>query len=128
MSEKIKLSILEESLLRALQALDSQVQRAMERTPQQREESGVQKWKPFEERVEKLTGFILDAFGESIELDSVIILTQTMAKALSMLCEDLGTEGLGDLRSAYVEDTLRVLSIEIERAQRVLKKEQFQLM
>ena len=128
MSEKIKLSVLEESLLRALQALDSQVQRAMERTPAEREESGVQKWKPFEERVEKLTGLILDAFGETIELDSIIILTQTMAKALSMLCEDLGTEGLGDLRSAYVEDTLRVLSIEIERAQRVLKKEHVQLM
>ncbi len=128
MKEKVKLTILEESLIRALQALDSQVQRAMERTPAQREESGVQKWKPFEERVEKLTGLILDAFGESIELDSVIILTQTMAKSLSMLCEDLGSEGLGELRSAYVEDTLRLLSIDIERAQRVLKKEQVQLM
>ncbi len=128
MSEPEKLSILEESLIRALRALDSQIQRAIERTPSQREESGVQKWKPYEDRVEKLTGLILDAFGETIELDSVIILTQTMAKALSMLCEDLGSEGLGAIRSAYVEDTLRVLSIEIERAQRVFKKEQVSLM
>lgn len=123
-----KLSVLEESLLRALEALDSQIQRSMQRTPAEREEQGVQKWKPIEERVEKLTGLLLDAFGNTIELDSIIILSQTMAKALSMICSDLGVEGLGDVRSRYVEDTLRLLSIEIERTQRLLKRSEISLM
>lgn len=121
MSKDQKLPLLDESLLRALELIDSQISRAMERTPAQREESGVQKWKPLEERVEKLSTLILDNFGERVELDSVVVLTQVFTKVLSIICQELGEEGLGTMRSEYVKNTLSLLDIEIQRAGVVFK-------
>ncbi|HMO17592.1 MAG TPA: hypothetical protein PKA63_05210 [Oligoflexia bacterium] len=128
MEKSNRLPKLEEGLILALQALDNQVKRALERTPAEREESGVQKWKPHEERIEKVCGFVLDNFGEEIELDSVLIMSQAFVKVLSIICDELGAHGLGDIRSSYVKETLSRLSIEIERSKNIFREDSPRLM
>jgi len=128
MDKPNRLPKLEEGLLLALNALDNQVKRAMERTPAEREVAGVQKWKPHDERIEKVCGFVLDNFGEDIELDSILIMSQAFVKILSILCDELKTEGLGDIRSAYVTEALSKLAIEIERTQNIFREEAPRLM
>ena len=123
-----KLPLLDESLIRALELIDSQIARAMERTPAEREVSGVQKWKPFEERIERLSGLLLDNFGERVQLDSVVVLSQVMVKVLSILCQEMGSDGLGDVRGQYVQEALKLLEIEIERSIAVFKEEKGILM
>ena len=123
-----KLPLLDESLIRALELIDSQIARAMERTPAEREVSGVQKWKPFEERIERLSGLLLDNFGERVQLDSVVVLSQVMVKVLSILCQEMGSDGLGDVRGQYVQEALKLLEIEVERSIAVFKEEKGILM
>ena len=42
---------LEAGIVQAMQALDRQIARRMERSPGEREEKGVQKWDPFSEKI-----------------------------------------------------------------------------
>lgn len=102
---------LEEGLAQALKAIDNQIARAMQRSPAQRELHGVQKWEPYAERVEKIATFLLQEVGDgSIELDSLLVCAQAFAKALQLLCSDLGEEGLGKIRSAYCLDAMEKIT------------------
>jgi hypothetical protein len=113
---------LEGGLLQAMRALDNQIARAMERTPAEREVSGVQKWTPYAERVELVSTFLLESFGdEEVKLDSVLILAQAFPKVLAILSDELGREALGKVRSAYVEAVLENLEREMGRAVRSIK-------
>lgn len=96
-------TVLESGLLSALCALDSQVARALNKTPEERETYGLEKWEIYQAKLEQLTGFLLDCFSEQqVQLDSLLVLSQATAKALSMITEDLGESGLGKTRSRYV--------------------------
>jgi hypothetical protein len=98
---------LEEGLLQAMKAIDNQVARAMQRSPEERERLGVQKWEPYESRIEHLTAFILSEVGDnSVTLDSLVVLAQSFTKALRLVSEDLGAEGLGQVRSSYCLDAM----------------------
>ncbi len=111
---------LEEGLLQAMRAVDNQVARAMQRTPAERDVHGVQKWEPYETRVEHIAAFILNELGsETITLDAMIVLAQSFTKALRLVTHDLGGEGLGSMRAAYCLDAME----KIERdAQRVMQE------
>jgi hypothetical protein len=93
---------LEDGLLTALRAIDNQIRREMQRTPAERETLGTQKWEPYQKRVELLVPLLLSEFGDqTIELDGLVVLSQVLSKTLKLLVEELGSEGLGKLRSAY---------------------------
>lgn len=98
-------SPLEESLITAMQGIDKQILREVSsRSPVSRQEHGVQKWEPIEKRVEYLSGFILNELGEStVGLDSVLVMAQAFSLALQMVSEDLGEEGLGEVRTSYLK-------------------------
>jgi len=114
--KEVKLPPLEEGLLRAMKALDSQIARAMSRTPSQREEHGVQKWEPHSERVERVCILVMQALGErEVELDSVIVLAQAFSKALNLLADDLGEKGLGKMRTNYVLSAAKSILTDAER-------------
>ncbi len=114
--KEVKLPPLEEGLLRAMKALDSQIARAMSRTPSQREEHGVQKWEPYSERVERVCILVMQALGErEVELDSVIVLAQAFSKALNLLADDLGEKGLGKMRTNYVLSAAKSILTDAER-------------
>lgn len=93
---------LEEALVRAMEALDNQVAREMQRDPKAREAHGVQKWEPFSKRIEHIASLSIEAFAEQrVGLDSILILSQSFAKLLKIAVTELGEEGLGELRSNY---------------------------
>ncbi len=101
---------MEDSLIGALKALDNQILRAIQRDPATRAIEGVQKWQPYQDRIESICSLLLNALGEKdIDLDGLIILTQAMSKTLNFVTEDLGPDGLGKLRSAYIKDTFEKL-------------------
>jgi hypothetical protein len=107
---------LEEGLLQAMKSLDSQIARAMQRTPSEREVHGVQKWEPYETRVENLTAFLLNELGDnSVSLDSLLVLSQAFTKALRLACDDLGRGGLGAVRSSYCIDALQKIARDASR-------------
>lgn len=100
--EEVKLSPLEEGILRAMSAVDKQVLREMQRTPAELEMHGVQKWEPYQKRIEFITSFVLNMLGEDkVQLDSLLVFAQAFSKSLALIIEDLGEEGLGQLRSDY---------------------------
>lgn len=120
--EKEKLSPLEEAIVRAMKAIDNQVAREMQRSPAERDAHGVQKWKPYDARIESLTAFILNKLGENeVELDSLLVLSQSFARALRLVVEDLGQEGLGDVRSEYCRKALETLSEDGRRGNDLLR-------
>lgn len=93
---------LEAGLLTAMRAVDNQVARAMQRTPEELSKHGVQKWEPYQQRIETITSFILDSVGaQQVELDSLLVLSQAFTKALTLLVNDLDEKGLGHVRSEY---------------------------
>ena len=97
-----KPSPLEAGILSALRSIDNQVARNMLRTPAEREVSGVQKWEPYDQKIELITSLVLENLANrAIELDGVLVLAQAMCKALQMYCDELGQEGLGKMRSEY---------------------------
>lgn len=105
--DKLKGLPFQDSLLGALKAIDNQVARQMQRTPAEREESGVQKWSPLTDKIEETTSIILDGFADGyVQLDSLLVLSQSLVKAFYLIVEDVGAEDLGDLRSAYCQDAL----------------------
>ena len=94
--------ILEQSLLSAMCAIDNQISREMQRTPEQLDRLGVQKWEPLSKRVELVCAFILESLGHNrIELDSILVLAHAYTRALQLVIEDLGPSGLGQVRSSY---------------------------
>lgn len=124
MSKKEKLPPLEEGLLRAMQALDNQVSREMQRSPEELEKHGVQKFTPYEKRVELVTSYVLDLLADQVtSLDSLLILSQSMAKALYLFAEELGKDGLGAVRSRYTEVALQNISRDADMGIRGLRTE-----
>lgn len=106
-----KITPLEEGLLKALRAIDAQVAREMQRTPAEREESGSQKWEPFNKRIENIAAFLIDHISEqNIQLDSLIVLSQALTKVLKIFSEDMGEDGLGRIRTTYIRWTLENLA------------------
>lgn len=115
---------LEEGLLQAMKALDTQIARAMQRTPAEREVHGVQKWEPYETRVENLTAFVLNELGDNtVSLDSLLVLSQAFTKALRLACDDLGPGGLGAVRSSYCIDALQKIARDASRGLTELSQE-----
>lgn len=114
---KEKAEPLADGIARAMQALDRQIAREMQRTPAEREEHGVQKWDPYQKRVELICALLLNGFGdESFSLDGFIVLSQAFSKSLQLLAEDLGADGLGELRSKYVRWCLENIQQDCFRA------------
>jgi hypothetical protein len=108
---------MEEGLLQAMRAIDNQIARALQRTPAEREAHGVQKWEPYEARVEDLVAFILNQLGDSTaSLDSLFVLSQAFTKALRLASEDLGADGLGAMRSAYCIDAMEKIGLDASKA------------
>lgn len=117
-----QLSPLEEGLLRAMNAVDKQISREMQRTPAELEVHGVQKWEPYQKRIEFITSFILNQLGEEkVDLDSVLVLSQAFSKALALVVDDLGDEGLGKLRSEYVTTAAENIDRDAFRVRQALK-------
>ena len=99
---------LESGLLQAMKAIDNQIARAMQRSPAEREVHGVQKWEPYATRVESITGFLLEEVGDTnVGIDSLLVCAQAFAKALQLVCDELGPDGLGDVRASYCLDAMR---------------------
>ncbi|MCB0328289.1 MAG: hypothetical protein KDD70_01460 [Bdellovibrionales bacterium] len=105
--KKVNIS-LEEALLRYLQLLDNQIAREMQRTPSEREVSGVQKWEPIQKRVEHVASLTIEGYGsEIVQLDSLIVTAEAFARTIRILAEELGEDGLGKTRSSYVRETAK---------------------
>ena len=112
---------LEQGLLTAMRALDNQIARAMQRSPSEREVHGVQKWEPISTRVENVCAFVLNSLGdEDVTLDSLLVLSQAMAKSLALVVDDLGAEGLGAMRTGYVSSALERIADDASRTLRGL--------
>lgn len=123
-SNEEKLSPLEESLLRAMSAIDNQIAREMQRYPEQVERHGVQKWEPHGKRVELITSFLMNALGDQkINMDSLLVLAQAGAKALSLIIADLGSEGLGKVRSDYCRVAMDAIASDARRANQSLHEQ-----
>jgi len=115
---------LEEGILKAMRALDSQIARRMQRTPTEREAEGVQKWAPYALKVEELTALMMNALGdEEITLDSILVFSQALTKALKLIIEDLESDGLGQIRSGYCQATLEKITRDCEDGLSVIKGE-----
>ena len=111
MSSGTKRGKLEDGLITALRAIDNQVAREMQRSPADRELHGVQKWQPFEKRVESISLLLLDAIADQeINLDSLLVMSQALSKALSLLTQDLGVSGLGTVRTEYCLQAANAIS------------------
>jgi hypothetical protein len=108
----------------AMRALDNQVARDWQkRAPEDRESLGVLKWEPINTRVENLSVFLLESFGDQlIGLDSLLIMSQAMAKSLQLIVDELGAEGLGEVRKAYCLGAAENISRDIARLQQALKE------
>ena len=91
-----KLPMMEAGLQQCMRAIDNQIARELQRSPAEREQHGVQKWEPFQERTERLVTFLLNQLGdETVGLDALLVLSQATSKALTLLTEDMGEDGLG---------------------------------
>ncbi len=107
----------------AMRALDNQVAKDWQkRAPEERESLGVLKWEPINIRVENLSVFLLESFGDQlIGLDSLLIVSQAMAKSLQLIADELGQEGLGEVRRAYCQGASDNIMRDIARLQQSLK-------
>lgn len=107
----------EEGLLQAMKAIDNQIARALQRTPSERELQGVQKWEPYESRIEHVTAFLLNQLGDGeIAFDSLIVFAQAFTKALRFAAEDLGPDGLGSMRTEYCRDAMQKIERDAGKA------------
>ena len=122
MKKELKRSPFEEGLVRMLAAVDNQIAREMQRTPGELEEHGVQKWEPFQKRIEIIVSAVLNGLGEQeISLDSLLVFSQAMSKALLLSIEDLSEGGLGKVRGAYCLSAAKNIEGDMIRALKVLK-------
>lgn len=112
----------EDGFLKALKALDNQVARELQRSPAEREIHRLQRWEPYERRVEQVSILLLDLLGEEqVQLDSLFITAQAMTKALQIVAHDLGEEGLGKMRTGYCIDTMEKISTDAHRTLALLR-------
>lgn len=119
-----KRPLLEESLIIAMRAIDNQIAREMQRDPKELERHGVQKWEPYEKRVELITALVLDAIGDQeVQLDSLLVMAQSFAKALHLYCEDIGKGDLGKLRTTYCQNAFKNIEQDAVRGEKTLKGE-----
>lgn len=110
MSKKVKESPLEKGLGMMMKAIDNQVAREMQRSPSERDEAGVRKWGPHSKRIERLAAELVGGLGEEkFQLDALLVLSQASAKALQIFVEELGEEGLGEVRSDYCQVALEAI-------------------
>jgi hypothetical protein len=118
-----KRSLLEENLVKVLSAIDTQIAREMQRTPAQREEHGVQKWEPYQKRVELIVSRVLNSLGDQeVTLDGVLVFAQAMSKTLLLAVEDLGADGLGKIRSSYCEAAMQNIAQDVSRGLQMLRQ------
>lgn len=116
------LSKLEGALLTTLKSLDNQMAREMQRSPEQLEKLGVQKWEPISKRVELITGFLLDRIGDDdIKIESLLVLLQSLSKTLYLLSDELQSDGLGKIRAEYILDTSQKVSYDVKRIVEIVK-------
>lgn len=117
---------LEEGLLRALKALDNQVAREwQQRGAGEREIQGVSRTEAIDKRVESLTSYLIELFGdEEVGLESLMILGQSACKALSLLADELGPEGLGQVRSSHLIRAAGFIDRDIRRIDEELGERQ----
>jgi hypothetical protein len=116
-------SLLEENLVKVLSAIDTQIAREMQRTPAQREEHGVQKWEPYQKRVELIVSRVLNSLGDQeVTLDGVLVFAQAMSKTLLLAVEDLGADGLGKIRSSYCEAAMQNIAQDVSRGLQMLRQ------
>lgn len=118
-----KVSRAEEGLRQAMQAVDSQVAREVfRRDPAEKEKHGVQNWAPVDERIERTSSFILNMLGENeVQLESLLVFAQAFPKVLQLLVEDLGEDGLGQVRTAYCLEAAKRIAQTAERTAEALK-------
>lgn len=108
---------LEGGVLQALSAVDSQLDRALQRTPGERETLGVSKEVPMAERVERVAAFIIDRIGDrSASLEALTVLAEAHVKALAMMADELGSEHLGKVRSSLLSHALDRMAADASRA------------
>lgn len=118
-----KLTPLEEGLLTAMRALDNQIMKEVgKRSPADLETRGVQKWEPYQTRVERVCSFVLDALGtEQLKLDSLLVMSQAMVKTLELVVDELGPDGLGQIRTGYCTSALEQITKDAERGLQAIK-------
>lgn len=122
-SKQEKRSLLEENLVKVLSAIDTQIAREMQRTPAQREDHGVQKWEPYQKRVELIVSRVLNSLGDQeVTLDGVLVFAQAMSKTLLLAVEDLGADGLGKVRSSYCEAAMQNIAQDVSRGLQMLRQ------
>jgi hypothetical protein len=118
-----KLPPLQESILTTMHALDQQIAREMQRTPEELEAHGVQKWEPYQKRIEALTTLILEQVGENrFSLDPLLVLVQTFSKAMQLLITEIGAEGLGKVRAEYCTTALSQVLRDCEKGLSTLRE------
>lgn len=114
--------LLETNLLALLHNLDTQVARAMQRTPAELEEEGLNKQSIYLEKIEKISQIVLSAVADTTnQLDSLLILSQALSKALFLIVEELGQENLGKTRSLYCLQALENIEHDVGRGLNELK-------
>jgi hypothetical protein len=101
---KSKQPPLESGLMQAMTALDKQITREISsRDPQRTQTRGASARPAQEERAEQVTTFVIDLFAShTVRLDSILVLSEALTHSLQLISEELGQEGLGEVRSAYV--------------------------
>jgi hypothetical protein len=105
---------LEDGLLRALRAIDNQILREIQRDAKGREAHGVGKDDAIERRVELLSTWLLDCFGEdAAKLESLLVLSRAFTKSVSLIAQDLGRDGLGAVRARYCLQTFEDLERDV---------------
>ncbi len=123
-----KMGKLEQGLQQALQAIDTQIAREMQRDPAALELQGVQKWEPYQKRVEHLTTFLMDSLGDNnIDLDGILVLSQALAKTLYFIVQDLSEEGLGKVRSQYCLEASKNILRDMQQLQNSLQNSESQV-
>lgn len=112
---------LQDGLLQAMRALDRQIKREVfTRDEKGREEHGQGARGAQLKRVEIVSGLVLDAFADrEVGFDGVLVLTEAMVQTLQIIAGELGSEGLGRTRSAYMLDAVS----RIERHARLIREQ-----
>jgi len=128
MSKKQKAPPLENGLITAMRAIDNQIARQMERSPTERDDAGVQKWEPHQQKIEQICALVLEAFGDDeVRFDSLLVTAQAFAKSLYLVSEELGQTGLGTVRAGYAREALRSILRDAERGVDSLEDEKISL-
>jgi hypothetical protein len=114
----------DEALLRALACLQSQLERELQRNPAERDVLGVSKWEPITKRIEDTAGLLLDGFAEErVFIEPLLILSHALVKAINVIVQELGPEGLGKVRTDYILKVFNLVSTECNLIIERLKSE-----